>query len=404
MIQKSNDNSNGSGNGNSNDKDKYSARPETGLNFEQKQTRTTVSDIRTWLICPRLFFFNESHREKNKISSESDEFSNHILYQKDPVRFFEAEFLKEICFFLPEMVTAAAQENENGNFLDESKLKKELKQLADDLKEEMTLWTPDENEFSKSVSVKTKSADGLYDADSKNPVWEKTTRQNPNPAFPSAIVAEKTDLGYLAAPEKIKPVFEENASKTPSVFTSSSSSASSAAIDDAYDAAVRRIPKLIQNVSKTIECYGFSLYDAAGNPAAANTSYYYEKLNLSGAPHKIVVLDGKLLPYLIKTSKTPANGIWEKDRIAAAAYVLILENRFGKANVSDNFIADYAGELRVGRVRSDDKKMVLRILRQMKEARNGKMPNERNIRFCSHCPHQEKCRPKLTSFLSRLFE
>ncbi|WNY25477.1 hypothetical protein [Methanolapillus millepedarum] len=365
--------------------------------FEKKQTYTTVSDIRSWSICPRLFFFNDSSPKNKKRRNENDgndknggddEISNSFLFQKDPVHYFESEFLREMCFFLPEMVISAAQENENGDILDFRKLEKDIKQLADDLKEEMKLWIPKKTD-SNAELAKTKPADEIYSF-SEKPVWDNLLQGKQNPVFLSAIVAENADFGYSTSFESSKPV-EKISPKNES------------AIDEAYENTIRQIPELVQNVSKTIESHGFSIYEAAANPIHTKALFYFEKLNLSGAPHKIIVLDNKILPYLIKTSKAPQNGIWEKDKIAAAAYVLLLENKFGKTNVFGNFAVDYAGEIRIGRTRLEDKKAVFRILRQMKETKNGKMPNARNIRFCDHCDYKEKCRPKLTSFFSKLF-
>jgi len=110
-----------------------------------------------------------------------------------------------------------------------------------------------------------------------------------------------------------------------------------------------------------------------------------------------------LAPYFIRTSKPPKNGVWESDRIAAAAYTMILENEFGKNAVSDNAVVDYLGNFRVLRVRYADKKKVFRAVKKIKDIKNGRMPNEKNIRLCEACRFKEACRPKAKTLFARIF-
>ncbi|WNY26496.1 hypothetical protein [Methanolapillus ohkumae] len=312
------------------------------LKPENKNEYISVFDLKTWMICPRLFFFQNSHREKNKTEWEE---KNKYFFQKDPVRFFENEILREILFCLPEMILENAGEQENGTWVDFAGLENKIRQLIEDLREEMKLLESENPDEIKKDEIKA---------------------------------------------DEIKK--ESGAGNN--IF---------AAIDDACAEIVRKIPILIQNISKTIETYGFDLYEAAANPVKSEHVFYFQKINLAGAPHKVVLWKEKMVPYLLKTSAPPQNGIWEKDRIAAAAYILILEHEFKKENVADSFIMDYAGELRIGRIRPQDKKIVFRTLRQIKEAKNGKMPGEKNILFCPNCRFQENCRPKLVSILSRFW-
>ena len=160
---------------------------------------------------------------------------------------------------------------------------------------------------------------------------------------------------------------------------------------------------LIENISKTIEMYGFELFETAADPFEEEKLHSFSKINLYGAPKKVLVVNEKTAPYMIRAAKPPKNGVWESDRIAAAAYALILENEFGKKAVSENAVIDYLGEFRVLRVRSSDKKKVFRAVRKIKDIKNGKMPNERNIRLCEKCLFKEMCRPKAKTIFSRIF-
>ena len=165
-----------------------------------------------------------------------------------------------------------------------------------------------------------------------------------------------------------------------------------------------QIEKLIGNIRKTIERSGFDLYDRAADPIKTEYLIYSEKLNLYGRPPKILTYEEKLLPYIIRTSNAPVNGIWENDRISAAAYSMIMEKEYGHCQNSEYAIVDYFGDYRLFRIRDIDKKKALRAIRKIKEIKKGKMPAEKNILLCKSCRYQEKCRPKMKTIFSKLFE
>ena len=163
------------------------------------------------------------------------------------------------------------------------------------------------------------------------------------------------------------------------------------------------IEKLTDNIHKTSENSGFVLYESAADPFKIEPLIYSEKLNLYGRPSKILIFEEKLLPYIIRTSNAPANGIWESDRISAAAYYMIAEKEFGRNQISKYALMDYLGEYRLFQVRENDKKKVFRAIRKIKEIKRGKMPAEKNIFLCKTCRYQEKCRPKMKTVFAKLF-
>jgi len=161
---------------------------------------------------------------------------------------------------------------------------------------------------------------------------------------------------------------------------------------------------LTKNVFKTIERCGTELYEIAADPIAVEKVFYFQKINLYGAPPKVLEKDGKLFPYFIKISNPPTDGAWESDRITAAAYLMLLESEFGKIETADFAIIDYFGDYRKVQIRPQDRKKVFRAVRKIREIKNGKMPKEKNIRLCQKCIYQKKCQVKAKSLFSKLFE
>ena len=162
--------------------------------------------------------------------------------------------------------------------------------------------------------------------------------------------------------------------------------------------------KLIRNILKTIEKTGTELFEITADPILTEKVLYFEKLNLYGAPPKVLEKNEKLMPYFIKISNAPTDGVWESERMSAAAYLMLIENTFGKENASEFAVVDYFGDYRNVRVRPQDRKKVFRAVRKIRDIKNGKMPKEKNIRLCEKCIYREKCKIKLRSLFSKLFE
>ncbi|MCL2549722.1 MAG: Dna2/Cas4 domain-containing protein [Methanimicrococcus sp.] len=162
--------------------------------------------------------------------------------------------------------------------------------------------------------------------------------------------------------------------------------------------------RLAANVLLTAERHGPDLYKSAACPISEEKMYYSQKLNLYGTPAKVLILKEQMVPYMIRLSKPPQNGVWENDRVTAAAYIMILKNEYGQEKVSESAAADYFGEYRLFQIRAADKRKVFRAIRKIKDIQDGKMPEEKNIRLCKQCLYKEACQPRLKSFFSKIFE
>jgi len=165
-----------------------------------------------------------------------------------------------------------------------------------------------------------------------------------------------------------------------------------------------RTEELAANVLLTTERHGPALYKSAADPISEEKMYYSKKLNLYGTPAKVLIFKEQMIPYMIRLSKPPQNGVWENDRITAAAYSMILKNEYGSEKVSENAAVDYFGEYRLFQIRAVDKRKVFRAIRKIKDIQNGKMPDEKNIRLCKQCLYKEACQPRLKTIFLKFFE
>ncbi|WP_316559539.1 CRISPR-associated protein Cas4 [Methanimicrococcus stummii] len=164
-----------------------------------------------------------------------------------------------------------------------------------------------------------------------------------------------------------------------------------------------QIEKLCANVDLTLKRNGADVFESAAMPMNVEKAARFSKANLAGAPPKVLMIDEKRLPYLIKISNAPMNGVWESDRITAAAYLIILEEKFGRQFVSDSAIVDYFGDYRLMRVRPQDRRKVFRAARKIRDIKKGKMPREKNIFLCEKCAYKEKCQVKAKTLFSKIF-
>ena len=161
--------------------------------------------------------------------------------------------------------------------------------------------------------------------------------------------------------------------------------------------------RLRKNIMKTIERSGTELFEIAADPILTEKVLYFEKLNLYGAPPKVLEKNEKLTPYIIKITTPPTDGVWESEKLTAAAYIILLENTFGTENVSNFAVVDYFGDYRMIRVRPQDRKKVFRAVRKIRDIKTGKMPREKNIRLCEKCIYRQNCKIKARSLFSKLF-
>ena len=96
-------------------------------------------------------------------------------------------------------------------------------------------------------------------------------------------------------------------------------------------------PVIMMNLKKTINVFGYGIFESLADPADHERLIISEKTGLSGTIPKILsvsINNGPecFVPYLIRTSKPPSDGVWESDRISAAAYLMLFEEGVRRRN------------------------------------------------------------------------
>ncbi|ABK14527.1 MAG: Dna2/Cas4 domain-containing protein [Methanothrix sp.] len=167
-------------------------------------------------------------------------------------------------------------------------------------------------------------------------------------------------------------------------------------------ATVHRIPE--EDVVRSIDGMRDSISRIASvprdliKPCDIEVELRSERLGLSGILDRLVrpeprrrgllgmLLGGedKMIPSIVRTGRSPGEGVWRRDRIQLAGYAMLLEERFG-VEVSTGqveYVRD--GEMRRIRIRSLDRSRALWVRDRVREIRDGEMPDVRGER-CDSC-------------------
>ncbi|MDI6888453.1 MAG: Dna2/Cas4 domain-containing protein [Methanocellales archaeon] len=126
------------------------------------------------------------------------------------------------------------------------------------------------------------------------------------------------------------------------------------------------------------------------------------RLDMSGRPDKLVLINGEILPSIIKTGNKPEYGVWKDERIQLAAYALLVKETFN--NPVNCGLIEYAryGEFRDVNIKHADKRIALRIKNGVQKVIDGPLPDKPRKVPCESCAFIDLCRVK-KSLLSSLF-
>lgn len=114
----------------------------------------------------------------------------------------------------------------------------------------------------------------------------------------------------------------------------------------------------------------------------------------------ILLRSDEMIPSIVRTGRSPGEGVWRRDRIQLAGYAMLLEERFG-VEVSTGqveYVRD--GEVRRVRIRSLDRSRALWVRDRVREIRDGEMPDV-EIEKCNSCEMIGMCGVK-SSIVSRM--
>ena len=126
-------------------------------------------------------------------------------------------------------------------------------------------------------------------------------------------------------------------------------------------------------------------------PCAVECAIYSDALGLAGSPDKLVRVDERVLPYMIRTGNKPENGVWKPDRLQITAYAMLVEERFEQV-VEYGFV-EYARvfEIREVVIRSRDRRRVLELRNRVRMIKGGRMPDRAQGAPCDLCAFAEEC-------------
>ncbi|MCX8207046.1 MAG: CRISPR-associated protein Cas4 [Methanothrix sp.] len=165
-------------------------------------------------------------------------------------------------------------------------------------------------------------------------------------------------------------------------------------------ARIHRIPE--EDVIRSIDAMRGSISRIASvprellTPCDIEVELRSERLGLSGILDRLVRPERRrgllgmllrvddMIPSLVRTGRSPEEGVWRRDRIQLAGYAMLLEERFG-VEVSTGqveYVRD--GEVRRVRIRSLDRSRALWVRDRVREIRDGEMPDV-GIEKCSSC-------------------
>jgi len=159
---------------------------------------------------------------------------------------------------------------------------------------------------------------------------------------------------------------------------------------------------IIVGIENAIDVLGKDVLLQRITPWKKKCQMYSKRLDMSGCPDKLVLIDGEIFPSIIKTGNKPEYGTWKDERIQLAAYALLIEETFNRP--VNHGLIEYVryGEFRDVSIKQADKRMVPRIKNRVQKVMDGTLPDKPRKVLCESCAFTNLCRVK-RSLLSRLF-
>ncbi|MCE8422702.1 MAG: Dna2/Cas4 domain-containing protein [Candidatus Methanoperedens sp.] len=171
-------------------------------------------------------------------------------------------------------------------------------------------------------------------------------------------------------------------------------------IDDAtIKEAVYSVRSCLREISLNLSSYT-DFY--SNGPVQVEPLLLSEKFGLTGSPHRLLMIDERMTPSIIKTGNIPENGVWQSDRLQLTAYSLLVEEKYDSA--AERGFVEYArwGKVRQVTIRTNERRRVLQVIERIKKIQNGFMPEKPEKAPCESCGWIEICDVKST-LASRFF-
>lgn len=110
--------------------------------------------------------------------------------------------------------------------------------------------------------------------------------------------------------------------------------------------------------------------------------------------------EDQLIPSVVRTGRSPVEGVWRRDRIQLAGYAMLLEEHFGVGVSTGQVEYVREGEIRRVHIRGMDRSRALWVRDRVREIRGGEIPDV-NGEKCGSCEMAGICGVR-SSVVSRM--
>ncbi|SDG10160.1 CRISPR-associated exonuclease Cas4 [Methanolobus vulcani] len=161
------------------------------------------------------------------------------------------------------------------------------------------------------------------------------------------------------------------------------------------------LPEIQENLSEQTENPEISKIAELISSSDDEPYLQSEKLNVTGVPYRLLIIDGFFVPVMIKTSKAPENGVWNNDRLHVTSFAMLAEEKHGIPIKSGLVIYAKSGNFRKVNIHSNDRRQVLKGISRARKIKDGKMPDKNESALCASCEFSDMCNVK-ASLVSKL--
>jgi len=227
--------------------------------------------------------------------------------------------------------------------------------------------------------------------------------EGPTAEYASHLVLKELALSYPAAINRDDPAgflaaeLDRISAELPAIHP-----LDSALADGAVGDVRALLPGISERLASAAQRIGKETLVGMITPFQVEPVLVSRRFGITGSPAKLVMRGDIAAPSIIRTGKAPENGIWKNDRLALAAHAIMLEEmNGGKVELG---LVEYAKscEFREAAIRSNDRRVVLQVLKKIHKIIDGTMPDKPGDAPCQNCGHAGLCETK-RSLASKFF-
>ena len=163
--------------------------------------------------------------------------------------------------------------------------------------------------------------------------------------------------------------------------------------DEALARSITDIRPLIRTISLNLSLNGdfYSCEFIQDGPVLRS-----DKFRLSGSPDRLLKINERPVPSIIRTGNMPENGVWNSDRLQLTAYSILVEEKYN--SIVEKGFVEYArwGVVRPVIIKRHERRKVLQMRDKIQKIQDGVMPERPADAPCERCGFKEKCDVKST--------